>query len=112
VSASLKPKDVTPWPELFTDDGVQEFPYAPEGRPRKVEGKQAIAMYIADFPGMFELYRVNPANFYHDGDVVIAEFSADGRAVKTGNPYNQSYISVIFHKDGRSPAISNFGTRS
>lgn len=82
--------DVRPWPAMFTKDGVQEFPYAPEGYPKKVEGQKAIAAYLADYPEKFELYRINQPTFYHSPGVLVAEFSVEGKAVQTGNPYNRA----------------------
>ena len=31
--------EVEPWSELFAEDGVQEFPYAPKSSPQRIEGK-------------------------------------------------------------------------
>lgn len=93
--------DVKPWPELFTEDGVQEFPYAPEGSPRRISGKEEIAEYLADYPATFNLDRIKTPTWHHDGDHAIVEFEVEGTAVPTGKPYHQRYISVIEHRDGK-----------
>ena len=98
---ALTRKDVMPWSELFTDDGVQEFPYAPEGSPKQVSGKSAIASYLADYPKMLDLHHISMPTWYHDGNTAIAQFEVVGTAVPTGKPYNQSYISVIEHEGGK-----------
>lgn len=98
---ALTRKDVKPWSELFTDDGVQKFPYAPEGSPKQVSGKTAIASYIADYPEILDLHRIGTPTWYHDGNTAIALFEVEGTAVATGKPYNQRYISVIEHEDGK-----------
>ena len=46
--------------------------------------------------GTMELGDVHAA-----GETVIFEFSCAGAGAKTGEPYNQSYISVVTLRDGR-----------
>lgn len=97
---ALTRDDVTAWPALFAEDGTQEFPYAPEGSPRIVEGREAIAAYLADYPEVFDLTRIGEPVWHHDGNTAIVEFDVEGTAVQTGNPYNQRYINVIYHEGG------------
>lgn len=92
--------DVGPWPEMFADDGVQEFPFASEGSPSVVKGKHAIAEYLSAYPETFHLHRIGTLTWHHDGDHAIVEFDVEGTAVATGKHYNQRYISVIEHRDG------------
>lgn len=93
--------DVAPWPALFTEDGVQEFPYSPEGYPKRIEGRQAIADYLADYPKKFKLDRIVPPVFHPSEGVLVLEFGVEGTALQTGKPYNQRYVSVIEYRDGR-----------
>lgn len=81
--------------------GVQEFPYAPEGSPKQVSGKNEIASYLADYPEKLDLHRIGTPTWHHDGNTAIAEFEVEGTAVPTGKPYNQRYISVIEHEGGK-----------
>lgn len=92
--------EVAPWSAMFADDGVQEFPYAPTGYPARVVGKPAIAAYLAGYPDILRLDRINAPTFHHCGPVMVAEFSAEGKAVQTGRPYRQRYISVVEHRAG------------
>ena len=98
---ALTRKDTSLWPALFADDGVQEFPFAPEGSPRKIDGKVGIAEYLKDYPEKLDLHHIGEPVWHHDGDTAIAEFTVEGTAVPTGKPYNQRYISVIDHRDGK-----------
>lgn len=97
------------WVELFTEDGVLEFPYGPEGFPQKVAGKQELFEYMKNFPRHFEV-RFTGLKFHETTDptLVVAEFSSEGRAVATGRPYNQTYISVVETKDGRISRYVDF----
>lgn len=99
---ALTRNDVQPWIDMFAEDGVQEFPYAPAGvLQRTAGGRQGVAAHLSRFPENFRLFRISPLKFHHGADVTVAEFSVDGQAVKTGNAYNQKYISVIEYRDGQ-----------
>jgi ketosteroid isomerase-like protein len=93
--------DVGPWASMFTEDGVMEFPYAPPGSPDRVEGRANLVTYLARFPEMIKYEHISHPMFHHSGNVLIAEFSADGKGVKTGYAFNQRYISVIEHRAGK-----------
>jgi len=84
------------WVDLFSDDGVLEFPYGPSSFPDKVTGKEALFDYMQNFPKHFKVAFVNL--YFHptaDPNLVIAEFESEGVAITTGKPYNQKYISVV-----------------
>jgi uncharacterized protein len=98
---ALTHRDTSKWSELFADDGVQEFPFAPEGAPGRIESKAGIADYLKDYPEKLNLHHIGQPVWHHDGSTAIAEFAVEGTAVPTGKPYNQRYISVIEHKDGK-----------
>lgn len=94
---SLVAGDVRPWVEMFREDGVMEFPFAPAGYARRIAGRAALSNYLATFPDHFQIHRVvrfvaHPAA---DPHTVIVEFSVEGKAVQTGRPYNQMYVGVI-----------------
>jgi uncharacterized protein len=80
---------------------VQEFPYAPEGYVKRLEGKLAIAEYLRGYPAILQINHVNRPTFHHCGQVMVAEFSVRGKAVQTGNAYDQQYVSVIEHLGGK-----------
>ncbi|WP_025848136.1 nuclear transport factor 2 family protein [Paenibacillus ehimensis] len=101
---SMVEKDMDRWIELFDDNVVFEFPYAPDGYTRKLEGKSALYQYVKELPGIIEidLFTAPAIHQTLDPNVFIAEFGVKaGRAVKTGKPYLQTYISVIETKDGK-----------
>ena len=98
---ALTRKDTSKWPALFANDGVQEFPFAPEGSPKKIEGKAGIADYLKDYPEKLGLHHIGQPVWHHDGNTAVAEFAVEGTAVPTGKPYNQHYISVIEHRGGK-----------
>jgi ketosteroid isomerase-like protein len=84
------------WVDLFTEDGVLEFPYAPKGYPAQVAGKQDLLGHLKSFSENFRV-KFTDLRFHEttDPSLVIAELKSEGIALGTGRPYNQTYISVV-----------------
>jgi ketosteroid isomerase-like protein len=92
--------EVAEWLDLFTDDGILEFPFAPAGVPTRVQGRDALSAHMTHFPENFDVEFVGLV--FHettDPGLVIAEFRSVGRAVPTGKPYEQTCISVVYTND-------------
>ncbi|MNK02011.1 putative PhzA/B-like protein [compost metagenome] len=84
------------WANLFAPDAVLEFPFAPAGMPRQVQGREALVAHMRNFPKMFAVEFVDLV--FHettDPSLVIAEFRSTGTALPTGKPYEQTCISVV-----------------
>lgn len=96
----LKPGAET-FVEMVAEDGVMEFPFALPS-PRRVEGREALAAHIAFLASRIEFLSVSDVVKHATGDpeVFIIEFAGSGRAVATGEPFEQRYISVIRLRDG------------
>ncbi|QKR99901.1 SnoaL-like domain-containing protein [Sphingomonas sp. CL5.1] len=93
--------DTEAWGRLFMVDGVLEFPFAPDGYPRRVEGQKAIAQYLAGFPERLVFTAIHKDGVYSSENGLIVEFHVDGHEIGTDAPYPQRYIAVIFHEDGK-----------
>lgn len=87
--------------QMFAEDGVMEFPYALPS-PRRLEGREALAAHLAYLARLVELLSVSDVVKHEttDPEVFIVEFASSGRAVATGEPFEQRYISVIRVRDG------------
>ena len=87
--------------EMVAEDSVMEFPFALPS-PRRVEGREALAAHIAFLASQIEVLSVSDVVKHETGDaeVFIIEFAGSGRAVATGEPFEQRYISVIRLRDG------------
>ncbi|MEW2087111.1 nuclear transport factor 2 family protein [Streptomyces sp. NPDC005283] len=98
----LLAKDIEAWVELWAEDGVCEFPFAPPGAPRLLEGKSAVHAYMAHYPDHVDLsgFPYLEVHRTEDPEVVIVEMRAEGRAVATGKPFEMSYVVVVTVKDG------------
>ncbi|MBP2336578.1 ketosteroid isomerase-like protein [Saccharothrix coeruleofusca] len=93
---------VAEWADLFTEDGVLEFPYAPKGYPTRLTGRRELLAHMANFAEQFRV-RFTDLRFHEtvDPSLVIAELKGEGLALKTNRSYDQSYISVVETSDGK-----------
>jgi uncharacterized protein len=96
----------TEWVDLFTEDAVLEFPYAPAGYPAQVVGRSDLLQHMESFSKNFRVEFVD-LRFHEtvDPTQVIAEVKSRGVALETGRPYDQSYVCLVETTAGR---ISRF----
>ena len=100
---ALQSGDVQAWLNLCTDDVIFEFPFAPPGRPSRVEGKRALDEYLAAVPSRVEFDQLSDLETHQtvNPDVAIFEMTATGRVKDTDEPYEMSYVVVLTVRDGR-----------
>ncbi|MET9521994.1 nuclear transport factor 2 family protein [Streptomyces coeruleorubidus] len=98
----LLEKDIDAWVGLWAEDGVMEFPFAPPGRPRRLEGKEAVAAYMRPYPDHIDLHDFPDLRIHRttDPETIVAEMRGVGRLVKTDSPYDMTYIAVVTVRDG------------
>ncbi|HML54803.1 MAG TPA: nuclear transport factor 2 family protein [Solidesulfovibrio magneticus] len=89
--------------DMFTPDGVLEFPYAPEGFPARLEGRREIASHARMVSELLSIGEMLDAEALvnQEGTRAMLEFRGEGLARATGKPYRQRYVSVITLRDGR-----------
>ncbi|NEC12348.1 nuclear transport factor 2 family protein [Streptomyces sp. SID8014] len=87
--------------ERCTDDVVFEFPFAPNGKPRRIEGKDQVRDYLGALPGI-EITAPPSIDVHQttDPDKAVIEMRATGRVTTTGAPFDQSYVVVLVVSDG------------
>ncbi len=98
---ALTRADVRPWIEMFHEDGIMEFPYAPPGNPSKLGSKAEIAAYMKAYPEHISVGSVSRRGVYHSEGVMVVEFNATGTIVATGNPFSMDYVGIIQHRGGK-----------
>ncbi|WJV48799.1 nuclear transport factor 2 family protein [Streptomyces flavofungini] len=94
--------DVAGWVDLFAEDGVAEFPFAPEGYPRRIEGRDAIGAYLRGLGGQIA-YEDFPYVDIHETtspERIVVEMRATGRVTTTGDPFDMTYVAVVTVRDG------------
>ncbi|TKC91475.1 nuclear transport factor 2 family protein [Polyangium fumosum] len=100
---ALISKDIQRWVELFADDAVVEFPYAPPGLPARLEGKAAIDTYFRPTPQTFVGLTFSDVRRYvtTDPDVALAEVHGTAQIPATGKRYEQDYVMVLRTRAGK-----------
>ncbi len=95
--ARLEAMDVDGFVGLWADDGVQEMPFAPEGFPKKLEGKAAIRRQYGGLPDAYSRMAFPDPAIYPmlDPNLVVAEYHGEIE-LKSGGTYNNRYVG-IFH---------------
>jgi Ketosteroid isomerase-related protein len=96
-------KDIEGWMSLWDEHGVLELPFAPQGRPSRVEGKAALYPYIQRIIHNMEILGFSQQQVYAtlDPDLIIVETGGEGRAISTGLTYNARYVWVMRTKNGK-----------
>lgn len=91
------------WIDLWADDGVLEFPFAPPGRRGRYTGKADILAYMKPLGGRMKVSALDYYDIYpmRDPSMVCIEMGFQATNAETGAPYNQKYISIIKMKDGK-----------
>jgi ketosteroid isomerase-like protein len=98
---NLRAKDVR---DDFAEDAVLALPYAHGGTPREVVGRDAIIDYIGllgdHFPqGIFFGHTFD--TMADDPNEVIARYSANTQLLSNGEPYENTYVTLIEVRDGK-----------
>ncbi|MFI8188118.1 nuclear transport factor 2 family protein [Streptomyces sp. NPDC085946] len=95
--------DIPAWVDLWDDEGVFEFPFAPAGWPERLEGKAAVAAYMRAYPDHIELHEIPDLTIHQTADprTIVVEMRAVGRLMRTRAPYDMTYIAVVTVVDGR-----------
>ncbi|MFI8454416.1 nuclear transport factor 2 family protein [Kitasatospora sp. NPDC085464] len=102
--------DVPGWVGLWAEDGVMEFPFAPPGWPRRLDGREAVAAYMRDYPDHIELHDFPEVQIHRTTDpaTVVVEMRGVGRLVRTGGPFDMTYIAVVTVRDGRFTSYRDY----
>jgi uncharacterized protein len=96
--------DIERWLELFAEDAVVEFPYAPSlGVPGRMEGLEAIRRYFVETPKHFRGLVFTNVQYYPTTDPEVALGEAHGSATigSTGRRYEQDYIVLLKSRNGK-----------
>jgi uncharacterized protein len=91
------------WIELWDDEGICEFPFAPPGRKRLYRGKREIYAYMTAYPGRIAIDSVVELKLHAmlDPEAAVVELTIKARALPAGRPYNQSYIAFLEARNGK-----------
>lgn len=95
--------------KLWAQDGVMEFPFAPQGSPNRFQGKEEIRRTLASAFVQRPKIRFNDVNTYQTNDPGLAfiEFKGD-MTLKSGEPYNNNYIAKVEARKGKLVLFREF----
>lgn len=107
--------DVDQHAELFAEDGVWEFPRAPQGSKVKLEGRDAIREWVIENAkssqeaghrvlGYDEVVIHETA----DPSVIVVEFDLHGEVTHTGERFRRSYVQVLRVRDGKIVSLRDY----
>jgi ketosteroid isomerase-like protein len=87
--------------DLLAEDVVFEYGVSVPGYPRRVQGRRAVADLYRGYGNVMMLHSADQLAVHCDADasVVVLEYAVHGRAVGTGRPYDNHFVSVITVKD-------------
>ncbi|MFC7304013.1 nuclear transport factor 2 family protein [Streptomyces monticola] len=93
----LLEKNIPAWVDLFDEDCVFEFPFAPQDWPDRLEGKQAVADYMRHYPDHIDLHNFPRVEIHQTTapETIVVEMRGVGRLVQTGRPFDMTYIAVV-----------------
>lgn len=82
---------------------VLEFPFAPQGRVPRIEGKAALLPYIQGVMNNLEILSISRQEIYltQDLDLIIAEVTGEGRIISTGRSFKAGYVWIMRTKNGK-----------
>lgn len=93
------------------DDIVLELPVAPDGYPRRVEGRKDYENLLR--PAMtslwseFQLTRIE-VRAEADPERVVAEYTSKGTIASTGKPYANTYVNLLRVRNGKITETKEF----
>ncbi len=101
---SLESKDMNAFANVWADNAVQEMPFAPEGFPKDVRGKNGILAHYQAWPAVSgDAEFTENLRFYpmQDPEWVFATFTGHVDIIPTGRLYEQTYGGLFHVVDGK-----------
>jgi ketosteroid isomerase-like protein len=91
------------------DDVIFEFPFAPDGRPRRLEGREQVREYLDAVNSRLKIEGLTSLELHETTDpaVVIAEMSMNV-ALGDGPTREASYVEVVTVCDGQIARLREY----
>ncbi|MFI9649314.1 nuclear transport factor 2 family protein [Streptomyces sp. NPDC052040] len=106
----LLDKDIPGWVALWAEDGVMEFPFAPDGWPGRLEGREAVAAYMAHYPDHIDLHDFPDLRIHQTTEpgTIVVEMRGTGRLVESDRPFDMTYIAVVTVRNGHITSYRDY----
>jgi ketosteroid isomerase-like protein len=92
--------DVDGWMQIYAPDAIHEFPFAPPGAVRILEGPEAISAYLAQLPSLLRFGTLSDVRVREVEDELIVEATGHHRRVADDTPMELGYVWFITVVDG------------
>lgn len=114
LMAAVLDYDMDAQADLYAEDGILEWPFAPPGMPRRVEGREAIRELLVPLGERARQSGRRLRDYDHvmihettDPEVIIVEFDVTGES-DNGGPYRLSYIQVLRVREGKIVSFRDY----
>jgi len=98
--------------DLFAEDGVLRFPFAPPGVPREIRGREAIRAARAAEAGRRSLLTMDGVDLVvretDDPEVVVTEIEHYGHSRALDGPYRFRALAVVRVRDGEIVSYDDY----
>lgn len=90
-------------PEIYDDQVVFDFPYAPKHHTQSLAGREAVIGFLSRIGEFFSGYTIKNAVFIEtpNPDVIVTEYSCEATNVETQSYYEQKYIAIVTLAEGK-----------
>ncbi len=93
---------------VYADTVVHELPFADEGVPQRLEGKDQIARFMAQLPHRIRFGSFTDVRVREVDDEVIVEAEGHHRQVSDDTPFDLRYVWIITRRDGHVMHIRDY----
>jgi ketosteroid isomerase-like protein len=98
--------------DLFAEDGVLRFPFAPPGMPREIRGREAIRAARTSEAGRRSLLVMDGVELVvrqtDDPEVVVTEIEHYGHSHALDGPYRFRALAVVRVRDGEIVSYDDY----
>lgn len=94
--------------DVYHEDVTIEFPYAPEGHTRRLEGRDALLAFFSRIPTFARDFRVGEPTIYTIDGGLVAEYTGASTFIDSGLPYAQDYVLFMTVRDGKIAAMREY----
>jgi uncharacterized protein len=102
--------DVDTYLKIYAPDAVHEFPVAPAGRPRRLQGRDEIAAYMSQISGRLRFGALDGVKVREAGHEVIIEADGHHQRLENGaeTPFDVRYVWFITVRDGQVTHFTDY----
>ena len=107
---AMAEKDLEKWLSFWDEDGIQFIPYAPEGFPKKVEGKEALRDVYTDL--LADYGRLTFTHIEIDAlanpNQVMVKWGVDIELLGSNTAYQNELIGTFEFQDGKVSRLTEY----